>query len=232
MGRWAGTRARWHHLMVILVASGDLGAPGEWRATTARPRWRLPTAALFTLRSPGGAMSPRFPSTKARGRYRRSRGSPRDVCDARGAAGRTGHRALHRHPEGYSVEVNATTGERNFSASVAEVRNGSGTGVLAMGIINAVANTTFTANVTNLTKMGGTTGSRRQSPTSSPATRWRCSTPRPTPPRRPSCNGTPRRPRSCPRRTGWTWPWLWTHRKGRMRIGSGRSSGVAGEERG
>ena len=59
-------------------------------------------------------------------------------------------------PEGYSVEVNATTGERNFSPSVAEVRNGSwGTGVLAAGIINVtVANTTFTANVTNLTKIG------------------------------------------------------------------------------
>ena len=59
-------------------------------------------------------------------------------------------------PEGYSVEVNATTGERNFSPSVAEIRNGSwGTGVLATGIINVTtANTTFTANVTNLTKIG------------------------------------------------------------------------------
>ena len=59
-------------------------------------------------------------------------------------------------PEGYGVEINATTGERDYVPSTESVRNGTwGNGTLSSGTINVTAaNTTFSVNVTNLTRIG------------------------------------------------------------------------------
>lgn len=163
MGRWAGRVRRWHHVIVILawlLAISALPVSGQSNDSNATPPASPNPPPQPSPPPPGWGYEPSVPQ------YRASRGVAYPAVPMRLRRETSvmlqvqlegpGIVRYIATPEGYSVEVNATTGERNFSPSVAEVRDGSwGTGVLAAGIINVtVANTTFTANVTNLTKIG------------------------------------------------------------------------------